>query len=180
MHREIMQAPPGKVVDHINGNRLDNRKCNLRLCTRRQNLRNAAKRPGCQSQFKGVSFDRRHNRWFATIWFEGRSISLGSFLDEVEGARAYDRAALELFGEYAWLNFPDDWPPQMRKAVHAEAKATRRKLHAKPRRRKADRQKRKRSTPKVTKKRSVPRTPLPSTTKGTGASRQSCSRQPKN
>jgi hypothetical protein len=174
MHREIMQAPPGKVVDHINGNRLDNRRCNLRLCTRPENIRNAAKRSGCLSQYKGVSFDRRLHSWFATIWFKNRSIGLGHYHDEAQAARAYDRAALELFGEYAWLNFPEEIEtrrqeiadphyekksipkPRRKKSAkprvaHAKAKPAGRKSRAGTQSRRADKRERKQSTTKGTK-----------------------------
>jgi hypothetical protein len=174
MHREIVQAPPGMVVDHINGNRLDNRRCNLRLCTRPQNVRNAAKRPGCLSQYKGVSFDRRHNSWYATIWFKNRSIGLGHYHDEAQTARAYDRAALELFGEFAWLNFPEEIEarrqeiadphyekksipkPRRKKSakqrpVHAKANPARRKSHAGTQRRRAEKRKTNRSATKAAK-----------------------------
>ena len=177
MHREIMQAPPGMDVDHINGSRSDNRRSNLRVCTRPQNLRNAGKRPGCLSQYKGVAVDRRYNnRCFARIWFEGRTIALGYFNDEVEAALAYDRAALKLFGEYAWLNFPEEIEtrrreiatpqyqkelaerlkkrkPPKRQASHT--KAALRKSRATTPRRKPDKRKRKRSMTKATRRRRV-------------------------
>jgi hypothetical protein len=161
MHREIMHAPPGMVVDHINGNRLDNRRCNLRLCTRAQNVRNAAKRPGCLSQYKGVSRDRRHNRWFATIYFEGRSIALDHFDDEAEAARAYDRAALELFGEFAWLNFPYEIEIRRREIASRPQKLTDKPRRIKGTKRKgthaeAAKQKRKRSTTNKTRRLSSP------------------------
>jgi hypothetical protein len=148
MHREIMQAPPGMVVDHINGNRMDNRRSNLRICTRPENLRNAAKRSGCLSLYKGVSFDCKMNQWFATIWFEGRSIALGHYHDEVDAARAYDRAAVELFGEFAWLNFPQEL-----EARRQEIAAHPQNLTDKPKRRKPTDQPKKPPTPKPTTRR---------------------------
>jgi len=176
MHREIMQAPPGKDVDHLDGNRADNRGSNLRICTHPENLRNAAKRPGCLSRYKGVSFDRRRNKWYAQIWCEGKMTRLGTFDDEIEAARTRDRAALARFGEYAWLNFPEEIEtrrqeiasPQYqkelaarlqrsksRKRQAAHAKAAKRKPHAVTERHKPDTRKPKRSTPKVTRKRRV-------------------------
>ena len=151
MHREIMQAPAGMVVDHINGNRLDNRRCNLRICTRPQNVRNAAKRSGCLSQYKGVSFDRKMNQWFATIWFEGRSIALGHYHDEADAARAYDRAAVELFGEYAWLNFPQEI-----EARRQEIAVQPQKLTDKPRRRNKTTRPEKPATPRARPRRKPP------------------------
>lgn len=108
MHRAIMQPPPGMVVDHIGGNGLDQRRANLRVCSQRHNSRNRRPSRWTSSRFKGVYFCRATGKWVATIGFEGRSIHLGSFDDEVAAARAYDRKARELFGEYAYLNFPDD------------------------------------------------------------------------
>jgi hypothetical protein len=104
MHRLIVQAPKGTVVDHINGNGLDNRRCNLRLCTRQQNARNRRPQAKAGSRFLGVY--PHGTRWMAKV---GRHY-LGLFDDEVEAAQARDRKALELFGEYAWLNFPPESP----------------------------------------------------------------------
>ena len=106
MHRLIMNAPPGKVVDHFNANRQDNRRANLRLCSQAQNIRGRRKFRGT-SQFKGVSWNKRIRKWVASIFCDGKYIWLGHFGDEVEAARAYDKAARELFGEYARLNFPN-------------------------------------------------------------------------
>ena len=64
-------------------------------------------------------------KWFAKIYFEGRRIWLGYFLHETEAARAYDAKAVELFGEFAHLDFPEEWPPDRRaqiRARHAEGK----------------------------------------------------------
>ncbi len=106
MHRFIMNPPPGKVVDHINGNRWDNRRGNLRICKRSENIRNTRKSRGT-SKFKGVFWDTRCRKWIAAIHHVGRRIHLGVFDDEAEAAHAYDRMARKLFGEYARLNFPD-------------------------------------------------------------------------
>jgi hypothetical protein len=120
MHREIMQTPPGKVTDHADGNGLDNLRANLRNCTGQQNHRNKAKMIGGRSRFKGVQYHKPSRKWFARIWYEGRSRSLGYFDSEVEAARAYDRAAVLCFREFARLNFPDDWPPDRRQTLYAE------------------------------------------------------------
>ncbi len=106
MHRLIMQPPAGYVVDHINGNKHDNRRCNLRNCTQAQNVRNRRKVRGGTSQFKGVAWETRSGKWVAAIKYRGRKITLGYFDDEVEAAQAYDAKAIELFGEFACLNFP--------------------------------------------------------------------------
>jgi hypothetical protein len=109
MHREIMQPPPGYVVDHIDHNRLNHRRCNLRVCTRQQNQANMGPRGG-SSRFVGVT--RCGNKWRAKIEYQGKCFNLGTFADEVEAAKARDRKAYELHGPYAYLNFPEDYPPR--------------------------------------------------------------------
>jgi len=104
MHRQIMGAPDNMQVDHINHNGLDNRKCNLRLCTRSQNAYNRKPRPDCSSQYKGVSFHKRYKKWEAYIRVKGKLNHLGSFDDEIDAAQAYNEAAREHFGEFAYLN----------------------------------------------------------------------------
>lgn len=106
MHRVILNAPSGTEVDHINGNRLDNRRSNLRLCTRRQNLQNSRKRDNSSSLYKGVYFDKSRNKWQAYIDGPHGRIHLGRFSQETDAARAYDEKAKEVFGEFARLNFP--------------------------------------------------------------------------
>jgi hypothetical protein len=98
-----------KGVDHINHDGLDNRRANLRPATRSQNNHNERPRTGSFSRFKGVIFDGRwRGRWQARIIMDGRRLSLGYFATEEDAARAYDAAALAAWGEYAWLNFPDE------------------------------------------------------------------------
>jgi len=106
LHRVIMNCPPGKEVDHINGDPLDNRLANLRICSRGENGRNQKKQVGVSSKFKGVSWNRHNKKWRAQIQHCGSGIHLGRFKDETEAARAYDAKAAELFGEFAKLNFP--------------------------------------------------------------------------
>jgi hypothetical protein len=131
MHREIMQPPQEMVVDHIDRNRLDNCQANLRVCTRNENTYNRRKRSGSYSQFKGVGYRKNRGKWFAEIRFEDQPIWLGFFTDEVEAARAYDRKAVELFGEFARLNFPEEWPAEGRQQVYAAAQPLREALRTK-------------------------------------------------
>jgi len=95
------------MVDHANRDGLDNRRANLRPATRSQNARNRTVRSDSVSGFKGVYWDARAQRWEARIYVAGRGIWLGRFDDLVDAARAYDAAAREHYGEYAWLNFPE-------------------------------------------------------------------------
>lgn len=103
MHRLIVDAPSGLVVDHINGNGLDNRRDNLRICTVRQNLMNEPPRKGA---YKGVSRCATTNRWVAQIKSNRSVIFIGRFDTPEEAARAYDERAFEMHGEFAFLNFP--------------------------------------------------------------------------
>lgn len=113
MHRLIGQTPDGLDTDHKNNDSLDNRRCNLRSATRSQNNVNRAKQATyagkpTTSRFKGVTWDREKRCWRAAMRVGGRPKRLGRFDDEVEAARAYDRAILAQWGEYSRLNFPDE------------------------------------------------------------------------
>jgi len=123
MHREIMQAPAGMVVDHFDANRANNCRFNLRVCTPAENQRNQRKHRGSGSRFKGVYYHKKARKWCAECRFTGTQYYLGLFDDEVEAAQAYDRKAVELFGEFARLNFPEEWPPQHRAEVYAKRDA---------------------------------------------------------
>ena len=107
MHREIMGAKPGQQVDHKNGDTLDNRRANLRICTQSQNNMNRHTRTGT-SRYKGVCWSKAKRKWQAGIQVDGKTKFLGYFHNEIEAARAYDVAARDLFGEYANLNFPNE------------------------------------------------------------------------
>ena len=109
MHRFILgDSVDGKVGDHTNKQRLDNRRCNLRPCTEAQNARNRRKHRDATSRFKGVIWDKSVSKWKANIGLDGKAYYLGTFEDEEDAARAYDALARKHHGEYANLNFPDE------------------------------------------------------------------------
>ena len=95
-------------IDHINHNGLDNRRENLRLCNNTQNTQHTHSHRGSFSQYKGVWFDKRSKQslsfWVAEIKINRKKISLGYFKTERDAAFAYNKAALEYFGEFAFLN----------------------------------------------------------------------------
>lgn len=97
MHRIIVNAPNGKVVDHKNHNALDNRKSNLRIVSQRQNNQN--KKSKGTSKYPGVHWEMKRNKWRANIQLEGKSKHLGYFDDEREAAKAYENACREIIGE---------------------------------------------------------------------------------
>lgn len=105
MHRMIMNPPAGMVVDHKNRDGLDNHRINLRNATRRQNSINRAWDAGV-SGFRGVY--PCGDKWQARIGHRRRILYVGLFDDPAEAARAYDRKAIELHGEFACLNFPEE------------------------------------------------------------------------
>jgi len=107
MHREIMKPPRGMFVDHMNGNGLDNRRCNLRICTPEQNSCNRSKQRNARHKFIGVH-PCGQDTYVAIVDHNGKRYREGPFDDEVEAARARDRLALQLHGPYARLNFPPE------------------------------------------------------------------------
>jgi len=110
MHREIMNAPRTLLVDHRNCYGLDNRMENLRFATATENSYNRRKKSNASSRFKGVTLNKRNNKWYARIKYKGKQIWLGSFVSEIDAARAYDEAAKKYHKEFARLNFPERSP----------------------------------------------------------------------
>lgn len=119
MSRVIMNAPDGMEVDHINHDSTDNRRCNLRVCTRSQNRRNGRKQRTSKSRFKGVFYHpaKKYNPnsseakpWRAYTRVMGKRKWLGYFATEFEAAMAYNRFAAKEFGEFACFN-RFDWCP---------------------------------------------------------------------
>jgi len=106
MHRRILglKHADGKKVDHINGNGLDNRKQNLRICSQAENLCNSKVRRDNTSGYKGVSWHRNRRKWQAHIGVDGKLVYLGIFPDSRQAAAAYNRAALAYHGQFARLN----------------------------------------------------------------------------
>lgn len=108
MHRAIMKAPKGIQVDHINGNKLDNRKSNLRFCNQSQNRQNSLKQFGKYSRFKGVRFTPT---WPKAPWhvrIKGnleKEAYIGQFENEIHAAICYDLWAVDMYGEFARTNF---------------------------------------------------------------------------
>lgn len=105
MQRQIMNCPIGMIVDHINHNTLDNRKDNLRVVTNQQNSCNRRGWKNSRSGYKGVTWYSHNRGWRSQITINGKVIVIGYFFNPLEAALAYDRAAVEYHGEYAYLNF---------------------------------------------------------------------------
>jgi hypothetical protein len=103
IHRVIINCPHGFAIDHINGDKLDNRKCNLRIVTAQQNKMNSSVYKNNKSGFKGVNLEGRKYR--ATIKLNGKKMHIGLFETPEQAAKAYDEIAKNIFGEYARLNY---------------------------------------------------------------------------
>lgn len=107
IHRAILNAPKGILVDHKDRNVLNNQKSNLRFATRRQNAQNAAAPKGIlkSSKYKGVTWSKQRQRWAAQLKLNRKHIFLGYHNDELSAAHAYDIGAICHYGEFAYLNF---------------------------------------------------------------------------
>ena len=107
MHRLLLGAISGEKVDHKNRVKTDNRKANLRKCTTSQNAMNKVSTSG-KSKYKGVHFNKYHNKWRSNIRLNHKRILLGYFDDEESAALEYNKAAKKYFGEFALLNVIDE------------------------------------------------------------------------
>jgi hypothetical protein len=117
MHRVIMNAPPGLVVDHIDHNGLNNVPRNLRNCPQSQNARNQRPQEGCSSQYIGVTWLKRERKWWARLQKDGHQQSLGLYDDEREAAKVRDTAAIAQHGEFASLNFSRHTKPRIQRII---------------------------------------------------------------
>ncbi len=109
LHQRMHHLILGKsLIDHINGNGLDNRRENLRIASNRENCFNQRKRAG-SSTYKGVCFDIESDKWLVQIQVNGKRKKIGRFKNEVEAALAWDEAARLYYKEFAALNFPRAW-----------------------------------------------------------------------
>lgn len=126
MHRLIMgicRSGDLRQIDHINGNRLDNRRCNLRICGRKGNAQNKSKqKTASSSQYKGVTKTSANDGWVAQIMVDHRNIYLGTYDTPEDAAKVYDHAAVKYFEEFAKTNFPYD--PDARMPVRRRHRRT--------------------------------------------------------
>lgn len=99
MHRVIMNPPVGMEVDHINRNKLDNRRSNLRICTHAENLANRIKPRNNTSGYKGVVWNKSRSKWLAQITVKKRHIYLGQFDDIEEANEAYNLGFVKYYGK---------------------------------------------------------------------------------
>ena len=107
IHRLIINPQKWQHVDHINGDRLDNRRVNLRVCTDAQNQYNQKPIRGGTSKYKGVCWDKKTKKWLASISIYRKKIRLGRYILEEDAALAYNNAAEKLYGNFARLNILD-------------------------------------------------------------------------
>ena len=104
--RLLLDAQKGEIVDHINHNPLDNRRCNIRICTHRENNQNRRSQQTTRKRYRGIFWRAHRGKWDVQIVVNGRRCFFGGYVNEEDAARAYDTAAFAAFGEFAVLNFP--------------------------------------------------------------------------
>ena len=107
LHRFLLNPSDNEIVDHKNHNPLDNRRCNLRICTKAENNMNVSKqRRNTTSKYKGVCWMKNNRKWRAQIRINRKSKHIGLYDSEEEAAKCYDEYAIKHFGVYAHTNFP--------------------------------------------------------------------------
>lgn len=105
IHRIIMHEKKGEVIHHIDHNKLNNQKSNLRFCSHKENIRNQVKQKrNTSSKYKGVTFHKKLNKWQSSINVDKKYKYIGIFDLELDAAKAYNEAAIKYFGEFALLN----------------------------------------------------------------------------
>lgn len=100
MHRFILSAPKGTMIDHRNGNPLDNRKSNLRFCTKSENSLNSKQRVRRYSAYRGVTYDKERNKWLAQLKVNSVKVLSKRFATELEAAQAYKDAVAQHCSEF--------------------------------------------------------------------------------
>ena len=108
LHRYVMNYDGLDYVDHINNNSLDNRKCNLRIVTPKQNSMNKSSAKNSSSKYIGVTWCKRVNKWTSIIKVNDKNKHLGYFIHEIDAAKKRDEMTLFYFKEYGNLNFPNN------------------------------------------------------------------------
>jgi len=104
MHQLVIQGISGCVIIHRNQDTLDNRKCNLFNCGKNTLQHSNRKRVGLTSTYKGVHWDKQHNKWRASISYDKKKFNMGRYLSEKEAALVYNKKARVLYGEFAYQN----------------------------------------------------------------------------
>lgn len=107
MHRFIMNPSKDRIIDHKDRNTLNNRKENLRICGMSENSMNSISKVNSKSIYKGVYWIESRNKWKSLITLNQKTFYIGYFKSEIKAAKAYDKRAIQLFGEFALLNFPN-------------------------------------------------------------------------
>lgn len=107
MHRLIMKPDKGMIIDHLDGDALNNQKNNLRICNHSENMRNRKLGKNNTSGYKGVSYQKRDNNWRSYIKFNNKTINIGTYTNPIDAARAYNEAAIKYHGKFAKLNILD-------------------------------------------------------------------------